>query len=121
VVWEVEYTDQFGEWWDSLTKKEQDSIAAIVGVLEDRGPRLPYPYSSDVKSSRHSHMRELRKHHGGDPYRILYAFDPRRIAILLIGGNKAGDDRWYKRFVPIADDLYDEHLLELKEEELIDG
>lgn len=66
-------------------------------------------------------MRELRKQHRGDPYRVLYAFDPRRTAILLIGGNKVGDDRWYERFVPIADNLYDEHLLELKEKGLIHG
>lgn len=121
MVWEVEYTDQFGEWWETLSEEEQDSIAAIVRVLEERGPTLRYPYSSDVKSSRHSHMRELRIQHGGNPYRILYAFDPRRAAILLIGGDKAGDDRWYERFVPMADNLYDEHLDELREGGLIDG
>jgi len=59
--------------------------------------------------------------HGGDPYRVFYAFDPRRVAMLLIGGNKGGDDRFYEEFVPIADRLYDEHLDELKKEGLIDG
>jgi hypothetical protein len=64
-------------------------------------------------------MRELRVQHRGAPYRILYAFDPRRCAILLIGGNKVGNDRWYEEFVPIADRLYSEHLdaLERKERE----
>ena len=57
-------------------------------------------------------MRELRIQHDGKPYRILYAFDPRRAAILLIGGNKTGVDRWYDVFVPIADRLYDEHLVD---------
>lgn len=52
----------------------------------------------------------------GRPLRIFYAFDPRRIAILLIGGDKTGDDRFYERYVPWADQLYDEHLAELKEE-----
>ena len=66
-------------------------------------------------------MRELRIQHRGIPYRVLYAFDPRRVAILLIGGTKAGADRWYDRFVPLADSLYDEHLDELKREGLIDG
>jgi hypothetical protein len=61
-------------------------------------------------------MRELRVQHTGDPYRILYAFDPCRAAILLIGGNKAGDNNWYERFVPIADKLYDKHLETLKKE-----
>ena len=64
-------------------------------------------------------MRELRIQYEGEPYRILYAFDPVRSAILLIGGNKKGNDRWYPEFVPIADRLYDEHLTELKNEGLI--
>ena len=87
-----------------------------VGLLVARGPQSPHPYSSSIESSRHSHMRELRVQHAGDPYRVLYAFDPRRSAILLIGGNKAGDDRWYDKFVPIADRLYDEHLELLRKE-----
>lgn len=61
-------------------------------------------------------MRELRIQHAGEPYRVLYTFDPRLVAILLIGGNKTGDGGWYDRFVPIADDLYDEHLAELERE-----
>jgi len=61
-------------------------------------------------------MRELRIQHAGDPYRVLYAFDPRRTAILLIGGNKTGKDRWYEQYVPIADRLYDEHIQALRQE-----
>ncbi len=61
-------------------------------------------------------MRELRVQSAGKPIRIFYAFDPRRTAILLIGGDKTGDDRFYRRFVPQADRLYDEHLRELKDE-----
>ena len=66
-------------------------------------------------------MRELRIQHCGQPYRVFYAFDPRRTAILLIGGNKAGDDRWYKVFVPVADQLYDKYISELKKEGLLNG
>ena len=66
-------------------------------------------------------MKELIIQHAGDPYRVLYAFDPRRCAILLIGGDKTGDDRWYERFVPLADRLYDEHIATLKKEGLING
>jgi len=117
VTWVVEYTDQFDEWWESLSEDEQDSVAATVGVLEERGPTLQHPISSGIESSRHSHMRELRIQHQGDPYRVLYAFDPRRAGILLIGGNKTGNDRWYEEYVPQADDLYDEHLKELKEKD----
>ena len=87
-------------------------------LLEQRGPQLPFPYSSGVKGSRHGHMRELRIQHRGRPYRVLYAFDPRRIAILLIGGDKTGNDRWYQEIIPVADKLYDQHLLTLKMEGL---
>jgi hypothetical protein len=64
-------------------------------------------------------MRELRVQSGGNPLRIFYAFDPRRAAILLIGGDKTGKDRFYEEYVPRADDLYDAHLRELKAEGLI--
>jgi len=119
MTWEVEYTDEFGDWWRTLDESEQDSIAVSVTLLEQKGPSLPYPYSSNITTSRHSHMRELRIQHKGNPYRVLYAFDPRRTAILLIGGKKVGHDRWYDEYVPIADRLYDEHLNLLKKEGLI--
>jgi hypothetical protein len=64
-------------------------------------------------------MRELRVQSGGVPYRVFYAFDPRRTAILLLGGNKAGDDRFYDTMIPIADRLYDEYLIEIRREGLI--
>ena len=114
--WEVEYTDDFGDWWHSLTEAEQESLAASVRLLEDRGPALGYPHSSAINGSRHGHMRELRTQHNGLPYRTLYAFDPRRMAILLIGGDKTGDGRWYEVHVSIADRLYDEHLEQLHRE-----
>ena len=66
-------------------------------------------------------MKELIIQHAGKPYRVLYAFDPRRCAILLIGGDKTGNKRWYETFVPIADKLYDEHLATLRKEGLNDG
>ncbi len=114
---EVEFTDEFGEWWDTLEADEQDSVDVVVGLLQARGPTLPFPYSSGVSGSRFSHMRELRVQHRGRPIRVLYAFDPRRVAILLLGGDKTGDDRWYESFVPQADTLYEQHLQELEEEE----
>jgi mRNA-degrading endonuclease RelE of RelBE toxin-antitoxin system len=79
--WNVEYTDEFGDWWTTLDESEQDSIAVTVTLLENKGPYLPYPYSSGIEGSKHDHMRELRIQHKGDPYRVLYAFDPRRSAI----------------------------------------
>jgi hypothetical protein len=116
MTWEIEYTNQFEEWWLGLEEDEQDSIDQVINLLEELGPSLDYRYSSKVYDSIHSRMRELRIQHRGDPYRVLYAFDPRRVAILLIGGNKTGDDLWYSRFVPVADRLYDEHLIAIDEE-----
>lgn len=117
--WDVEFTDDFEAWWSSLDADEQDDIAAVVGLLEREGPTLRFPYSSGIESSRHPHMRELRIQHAGRPYRVLYAFDPRRSAILLLGGDKTGQDRWYEVFVPRADALYDAHLDALRKEGLI--
>lgn len=119
--WDVEYTDEFEEWWESLSESEQEDISASVQLLEERGPNLGFPHSSGISGSKHSHMRELRTQHSGKPYRTLYAFDPRRNAILLIGGNKAGDNRWYETHIVIADRVYDEHLQQLLKEGLIDG
>lgn len=116
MTWDVEYTDEFGDWWESLTAEEQESIAISVRLLEDRGPALGFPHSSAINGSRHGHMRELRTQHNGRPIRTLYAFDPRRSAILLIGGDKTGDNRWYEINVPLADRLYDEHLEQLEKE-----
>jgi len=91
-------------------------VRATVKLLGNFGPQLRFPHSSDIVGSRHGNMRELRIQHSGRPYRVLYAFDPRRCAILLIGGDKTGKDRWYEKYVPIADRLYDEHLDALHKE-----
>lgn len=118
--WEVEFTNEFEAWWSTLADAAQDAVAARVMLLETYGPHLPFPYSSDVRSSRHGAMRELRVQQGGRPIRIFYAFDPRRTSILLLGGDKAGDDRFYETHVPMADDLYDTYLYELHQEGLIE-
>lgn len=82
MAWQVEYTDEFEEWWETLSDHEQ----------------------------------ELRTQSRGNPLRTFFAFDPRRTAILLIGGDKTGDGRFYERMIPIADALYDDHLEDLKRE-----
>lgn len=116
MAWDVEYTDEFKVWWDSLDEDAQDKIAAAVVNLEKYGPSLPFPVSSGLKGSRYAHMRELRIQIDGKPFRVLYAFNPKRTAILLIGGDKTGDDRWYEKNVPVADRLYEQHLKELEVE-----
>ena len=117
MAWEVEYTDEFGGWWNGLGDPEQKSIAHVIRLLEEKGPSLPFPFSSKIGFSRHNAMRELRIQHQGRPFRVLYIFDPRRIALLLLGGDKTGDDRWYERMVPKADEIYDRFLEELQNEE----
>jgi hypothetical protein len=103
---------------DGLTEAEQKSVDLTVSLLQELGPTLRMPHSSGVEMSRHAHMRELRIQHQGRPYRILYAFDPRRAAMLLIGadktGNGTGNGRWYEEYVPVADAIYDRHLKELE-------
>lgn len=83
---------------------------------KERGPNLGFPFSSQVKTSRFPEMRELRAQAGGDPLRMLYAFEPRRTAILLVAGDKTGDDRWYETNVPVADRLFERHLRTIEKE-----
>lgn len=120
VTWNVEFTDEFGDWWANLSDLQQEALDSSVRLLEARGTSLGFPHSSGINGSKHKHMRELRTQQGGKPLRTLYAFDPRRSAILLIGGDKTGDDRWYDIHIPVADHLYDQHIEELRKEGLID-
>lgn len=115
MIWQVEYTDEFGEWWEGLAEDEQRAVFPAVGKLEEQGSGLGRPLADTVSGSRHANMKELRP--SGTNMRILFAFDPRRMAILLIGGDKTG--RWqefYTKTIPVADRLYDEHLDQLSKE-----
>ncbi len=111
-----EFTDEFRDWWDALSEEQQDDVAHSVRHLIEFGPALSFPHTSKINSSCYPQMRELRTQSGGRPLRTLYAFDPRRSAILLIGGEKTGDDRWYEKFVPVADRIFERHLDQLKKE-----
>jgi hypothetical protein len=116
----IEGTDEFDQWFnEELTDREREEVIAIVDLLQSIGIALGYPYSSSINSSKHGAMRELRTRSGNEVIRILYIFDPRRVAVLLIGGSKTGDDRWYESYVPRADKLYDDHLRQLRKEGLI--
>jgi hypothetical protein len=117
--WDVEGTDEFDAWYFALMDADAVAVAKAIDLLEEHGPALSAPYSTSIVTSRHSHMRELRVQSGGRPLRVLYAFDPRRTAIMLLGGDKTGDNRWYDVHVPIADRLYDEYLDELRKEGMI--
>jgi hypothetical protein len=107
--WEVEFTDEFEVWWNDLSQDEQSEISAKIELLEERGPTLPRPHSDVISISKHANMKELRGKVEEHELRVLYAFDRKRTAILLLGGDKTGDSGWYDRMVPIADAIFDKH------------
>ena len=113
----VQTSEAFREWYGAQDKPLQRAVAAYIGLLEEHGPQLGRPYADTLTGSRLSNLKELRVQHRSEPYRILYAFDPKRQALLLLGGNKAGDDRWYRRMIPLAEAIYQRHLETLAEED----
>jgi len=121
VEWDVYFTDQFGEWWETLDEGLQESVDAKVILLQRVGPSLGRPHADVIHTSKHANMKELVIQHEGEPYRVFFAFDPNREGILLMGGAKVGDKRFYERHVPIADALFDEHLSSLRRKEKENG
>ena len=118
MAWEVEVTDQFAEWFVELDVRARIAITAAVDELEAHSPALGRPFVDTIRASRHANMKELRPPAGN--IRILFVFDPRRMAILLLGGDKTNRwNDWYERMIPVADRLYDEHLATLRREGLI--
>lgn len=85
-MWEVEYPDEFEHWWNALTAAQQEALRAVVERLEERGPTLGRPDVDTITDSPHANMKELRPRGGN--LRVLFAFDPRRASILLIGGDR---------------------------------
>lgn len=119
-MWSVEGTAEFAEWYDSLPEEQQDALTARVEMLEQYGPNLKRPTVGEILRSVYApQMKELRVSEA-DQLRVLFAFDPRRTAILLLGGDKSGRwEEWYRGAVPEADRLYGEYLEELRKEGLI--
>jgi hypothetical protein len=119
MAWEVEGTSEFEEWYASLDARDQEALNESIDLLIESGPALGRPHADTVRRSAFSNMKELRTQSKGDPLRTFFAFDPRRSAILFIGGDKTGSDQFYERMVPQADRLYVIYLEELKSEGLI--
>jgi hypothetical protein len=118
-MWEINLTDQVSEWYLALGEGERKQITAAIDELEEHGPALGRPFVDRIKGSRHHNMKELRS--VGGSIRVLFAFDPRREAILLIGGDKTGQwQRWYKQNIPVADALYDEYLEQYDEDDEVE-
>lgn len=116
-MWNVDI-ELIAEWLASLDDDSRVQVIAAIELLEERGPQLGRPIVDTVSSSRHRNMKELRPGSAGrSELRVLFAFDPERSAIMLIAGDKAGNwTRWYKTNVPLADDIFDEHLRKLRGE-----
>ena len=94
--WDIEFTEAIGEWWSALPASAQEAISHDVELLARLGPALGRPWVDSVKGSRHANMKELRTRHRASAYRVLFAFDPRRTGVLLLGGD-AGPGRWSLR------------------------
>jgi hypothetical protein len=116
MAWPVEVTAAFEAWYSRLEDADREAVNAAVDTLEDRGPGLGRPLVGAVTGSRRGHLKELRI----GTIRILFRFDPRRTAILLLGGDKSGEwSAWYPKAIAAADDLYDLYLADLGEEGLL--
>ncbi len=112
-MWNVEVTHQFEAWYRGLDEKDEEAVTAAIEQLQAHGPALRRPFVDVIKQSKLSNMKELIPI--GSNVRILFAFDPRRTAILLLGGDKTDDwAGWYNRNVPVADELYESYLTELR-------
>jgi hypothetical protein len=115
--WDVSFCDAFDVEFQEFDVPLQNELLARLSLLGDTGPSLGRPHVDTLKGSRHPNMKELRFSLGRQPYRFLFAFDPLRNAVVLVGGSKAGDARFYDRLIPIADDRYDRHLATLQPQE----
>ena len=113
MTWEVEVSDEFIEWYTALSTGERASIAAGVEMLGVYGHELGRPHVDTLRGSVFTNMKELRVQHQGRPYRVLFAFDPRRNAYLILGGDKTGDKSWYVDAIRRADAIYSQHLREI--------
>ena len=115
-MWKAVETEEFGAWFESLDDDAKEDVVVKVEVLKSIGPMLGRPHADTLRGSKHSNIKELRVVSNGRPLRVFFAFDPKRQAILLVGGNKEGDKDFYERMLPVADRLFDEYLAELRSE-----
>jgi hypothetical protein len=109
-MWEIDRTDKVDNWILNLDENARQAILKNLLILKEIGPSLGRPYVDGIKQSRHKNMKELRIQNKLRIYRILFIFDPKRKAVLLIGGDKRGKKDFYESMIPIADKLYDKYL-----------
>jgi hypothetical protein len=116
MAWEISLHHEFEAWYLALCRSDPESADLIedaIDQLASEGPALGRPLADKVKGSRYHNMKELRPpSSGATEIRVLFAFDPRREAILLVAGDKAGNwDGWYRKAIPLADSRFTEHLM----------
>lgn len=119
VKWIVEIGDEFQPEYDALPEEVQDELLAMTRLLQQFGPQLKRPHADTLNDSRHANMKELRFKAADGVWRVAFAFDPRRKAILLVAGDKSGgsERRFYRELIQKADDRYDAHLARMKKKE----
>lgn len=114
--WNVLLDADFEKWLYQQEARVRVSITASAKLLSQFGPTLGRPRVDTLKGSKLMNLKELRVQHQGEPWRVLFVFDPKRRAILLVGGNKQGNAHWYKEAIPIAEKRYERHLVEMERE-----
>ena len=116
MIWTVEFHPAFEPEFDALSRQAKTAIAAKARLLEEFGPQLGRPHADTLEGSKHANMKELRCNADDGVWRIAFAFDPDRKAVLLVGGDKSGgsERRFYKQLIKKADERFDDHLARLK-------
>ncbi len=116
--WAVAIGDELEPEFDALPEQVRTEILALSLLLEQFGPRLGRPRVDTLNGSRHANMKELRFSAADGEWRVAFAFDPKRRAILLVAGDKSGgsEKRFYRELIRKADDRFDAHLVRLKRE-----
>lgn len=119
VAWVVEIGDEFGPEFDALAEVVREEILALARLLQQFGPQLGRPRVDTLNGSRHKNMKELRFAAVDGEWRVAFAFDPRRRAVLLMAGDKSGgsEKRFYRQLIAKADERFDAHLRRLKTKE----
>ncbi len=120
MAWSVKVTEEYAAWFTALIKDDLASVVQVaqaVAALREEGPTLGRPLVNRIQGSRIHHLKELRPgSQGRSEIRVLFAFDPARSALLLLGGDKAGNwQRWYRENIPVAEQLYLEYTAEEQE------
>lgn len=117
--WMVNFHEEFKDEFDRLQTNVKRQILGLADALEERGPTLGRPRVGTLNGSKHSNMKEMRFSVNGGVWRVAFIFDPKREAVLLVAGNKAGkrnEERFYKGLIEVAERRYDDHLAGIKGE-----